>query len=156
MSSTNRRPNRPAPDKQPPDPHDTAVRLLAQRPHSAAELRRKLRARGCSPEAVEEVLERVREVGYQDDAAFARSVVAYRSHHRGRAAIAAELARRGLGRDDAAAALADLDFDDELAAARRLAARLGPLEPRRLAGRLERRGFSTEVIRAVIDADPLD
>jgi regulatory protein len=132
------------------------VRLLAQRPHSAAELRRKLRARGCSAEAVEEALERVREVGYQDDAAFARSVVAYRSHHRGRAAIAAELGRRGVGRDDVTAALADLDSDSELAAARRLAARLGPLEPRRLAGRLERRGFSTDVIRAVIDTDALD
>ena len=154
--TTNRRPKQPAPGKPPPDPHDTAVRLLAQRPHSAAELRRKLRARGCSAEAVEEALERVREVGYQDDAAFARSVVAYRSHHRGRAAIAAELGRRGVGRDDVTAALADLDSDDELAAARRLAARLGPLEPRRLAGRLERRGFSTDVIRAVIDTDALD
>ena len=154
--TTNRRQKHPAPDRQPQDPHDTAVRLLAQRPHSAAELRRKLRARGCSAEAVEEALERVREVGYQDDAAFARSVVAYRSHHRGRAAIAAELGRRGVGRDDVTAALADLDSDSELAAARRLAARLGPLEPRRLAGRLERRGFSTDVIRAVIDTDALD
>jgi regulatory protein len=154
--TTNRRRKQPAPDRQPPDPYDTAVRLLAQRPHSAAELRRKLRVRGCSPEAVEEALERVRDLGYQDDAAFARSVVAYRSAQRGRAAIAAELARRGVGRDEAAAALAYLDSDDELRAARRLAARLGPLEPRRLAGRLERRGFSAEVIRAVIGADAFD
>ncbi|MDR0359133.1 MAG: recombination regulator RecX [bacterium] len=140
----------------PPDPYDAAVRMLAQRPHSAAELRRKLWARGCSPEAVEAALERVRGLGYQDDASFARSVVAYRSSHRGRSAIAAELARRGVGREVAAAALAGLGPDDELEAARRLASRLGPVEPRRLAGRLERRGFSTAVIRAVVELEPLD
>lgn len=141
---------------RPLDPYDAAVRLLAQRPHSAAELRRKLRARGCAPEAVEGALERVRGLGYQDDASFARSLVAYRSSHRGRSAIAAELARRGVGREEVAAALTDLGSDDELRAARRLAARLGPVEPRRLAGRLERRGFSTAVIRAVVELDPLD
>jgi regulatory protein len=105
---------------------------------------------------VDGALERVRDVGYQDDAAFARSVVAHRSSHRGRAAIAAELVRRGVGRGDAASALADLGSDHELEAARRLAARLGPIEARRLAARLGRRGFSSDVIRAVIEARAFD
>ena len=71
---------------------DAALVILAQRPHAAAELRRKLRQKGHEAEAIEAALTRLAELGYLDDAEFARALVGWRAGKRGRRAIAAELA----------------------------------------------------------------
>jgi regulatory protein len=128
-----------------------ALRLLGQRSHSTAELAQKLARRGCAGEGIDHALRRLRELGYLDDRGYADRLVERRAGERGRNAIAAELARKGVPRELAAEALAGLGRDDQLQAARRLTARFGPLEPRRLAARLERRGFGPEVIRAVLE-----
>jgi regulatory protein len=112
------------------------------------ELGRKLRQRGCSGAEVEEVLERARARGYLDDEAFARALVAQRSTVRGPALIAAELAAKGVPRSLARAALESLGREEQVAAAGRLAARMGPS---RAAARLQRRGFAGNVIREALD-----
>lgn len=68
--------------------------------------------------------------------------------------MASELAARGVPRDVASAALAELDGEAELDAARRAAGRLSAtareLELARVAGRLRRRGFGESTIRSVL------
>jgi regulatory protein len=134
----------------PPDAFDAAIRLLGVRPHGEVELRRKLARRGCPPEHVDEALERVRRLGYLDDGAFARALVAYRVGGRGAAMIAAELAARGVDREVAAEALAEVSEADQVAAARRLAARAPSADRQRVAARLQRRGFAPDVIRTAL------
>ncbi len=138
------------PHGSPPDAFDAAVRLLALRPHSAFELRRKLRLRGCQREEIDTALERVRDLGYQSDAGFAESLVRTRAGSRGRISLASDMAARGVDRTVAAGALAGITREVELDAARRVAAGMPAVEPARLGGRLQRRGFSAEVVRQVV------
>ena len=49
-----------------------ALRLLAAHPRSEKDLRQRLRRRGLPPPAVDAAAERVKELGYLDDTAFAR------------------------------------------------------------------------------------
>jgi regulatory protein len=139
----------PRPRVGAPDPYQLAIRLVGFRAHSEAELRQKLLRRGCEPADVEATLERLRGQGYLDDDAYARSLVARRSAGRGTVLIAAELAARGIHRDLAAVALGELDRGQQVEAARRLVERSPGLEPRRLAARMQRKGFAAEIIREV-------
>lgn len=134
----------------PPDGYAVALRLLALRPHSTAELRRKLRQRGCPAEEVEEVLGRAAAHGYLDDDAYARALVSRRAAARGPALIAAELAAKGVSRSLAAVALEGVSREDQVAAAARLAGSLSMRDPNRAAARLQRRGFSWDVIREAL------
>lgn len=99
-------------------------------------------------------MSRLTELGYLDDAAFARSFVDWRKGSRGRRAMASELAARGVPRDVASAVLAELDGEAELEAARRAAGRLSggatELDLAKAAGRLRRRGFGESTIRTVL------
>jgi len=131
----------------------TAVRMLATRAHSARELRGKLLRRGHPADEVATALERLREGGYLDDAAYAQGLVARRATGRGLRAIASELAARGVDRQVAQEALAGLDPDSQLEAASALVRRLqraGPIDAEHIGARLLRRGFSVEVARAAL------
>jgi regulatory protein len=134
----------------PPDAYELSIRLLAMRAHGTVELARKLRQKGCTAEDVEEALLRLRDSGYLDDDAFAASVVRRRMTQRGRVLIAAELREKGLSEEVSARALAEVDAEVELQAAQEFAERSGSVEPERLAGRLQRRGFAASVIRTVL------
>src|SRR5687768_11641733 len=57
------------------DAIDGALRLLALGPRSERDLRDRLRRRGLRRSAIDAAVERMRELGYLDDAAFARSFV---------------------------------------------------------------------------------
>ena len=126
---------------------DTAVRILARRSHSQAELKLKLRRRAYDSVAIEDALSRLGELGYLDDAAFARSLANRRGGERGRRAIAAELAAKGVSREVIQATLAGISDDDEVAAAGRILSRRPDSEPaEKTVARLAHRGFSREVI----------
>ena len=128
---------------------DRSLLILAGRPHSAAELSRKLRQRGHEDKEVEAAVRRLRELGYLDDRAFAESLVGWRSRTRGRRAMASELAARGVAREVAAEVLAAVDPDAEVEAARKLAEQDRD-NPARAASRLRRRGFSESTIRTAL------
>jgi regulatory protein len=128
-----------------------ALRLLAVRPRSAAEIAR------------------LREQGLIDDAAFAGSLVRDRVRLRPQGArrMAGELRAKGVDEAIARAAIRetlDDEATDEAGLARRAAAKWRPRpgeEPaaarRRLHGFLTRRGFDGDVVREVIDeALPVD
>jgi regulatory protein len=143
------------------------LRLLTGRAHTRAELAKALRKRGVEDDVSARLLDRFDEVGLIDDAAFAGQWV--RSRHQqsglGRRAIAAELYRKGVDREVAAQALAEVDPESERRTARELIERRlrtlrvdGPGERakvgQRLLGMLARRGYpsgvATEVIRAAL------
>jgi regulatory protein len=134
---------------------DAGLRYLAVRAHSRFELRRKLAQKGFEADDIDVALARLTELGYLDDDAFARALVRRRSVTRGPAALAAELASKGIGRDVAAAALGDLDHSTQLEAAIRLAERLYAGRPvpgykemlDRIGSKLVRRGYPGGVVR---------
>ncbi|NHC13617.1 regulatory protein RecX [Motilibacter deserti] len=125
---------------------------LAAAPRTRAQLEAALAKRDVPEEAGRAVLDRFTELGYIDDAAFARSWVASRSAGRGlgRRALAQELRTRGVAAETVAATLDDLDPTASEQAVRRLVARklagTRGLDPavrlRRVAGMLARKGHA--------------
>ena len=105
---------------------------------------------------MESTVGRLAEMGYLDDAAFARGLVRRRSQTRGSLALAGELAGKGIDREGAATALAGLDAETELVAATRLAERLYAARPspgyretlNTVGAKLARRGLPAGVVRA--------
>ena len=85
-----------------------AARFLEARPRSTDEVRRRLREAGYKGELVEGAIARLTELGFLDDAGFARSWVESRdrARPRGARALRDELRRLGIGTADAEAALA--------------------------------------------------
>jgi regulatory protein len=163
-------PGRPDQD----DPESVArlicVRMLTAAPRTQAELATALRRRGIPDHAAQAVLARFAEVKLIDDAMFARAWVDSRHHSRGLAgrALGAELRRRGVGPDDIASALEELDPELELATARELVDRRlagtrgqpGPVRMRRLAGMLARKGYAPglayRVVREALEREAAD
>jgi SOS response regulatory protein OraA/RecX len=126
---------------------DVAARALARRDRSETDVRRILARKGVSDVEAEEVLERLRGLGALDDARFAAgraTGLAERGY--GDAAIAARLARDGVERELADAAISALAPERDRAAS--LVARRGvtPRTARWLAGR----GFSSDSIESAV------
>jgi regulatory protein len=141
--------------------HERALRCLAQREHSRAELARKLGKLGSEDEVSAE-LDRLVELGLLSDARFADAYVRAKATRFGTTRLKSELARRGVGAEQIDLALADSCTESELQRAcdihrRKFAA--GPADARewaRQARFLQGRGFSTEIIRRVLKEHPGD
>jgi regulatory protein len=157
---------------------EAAATFLAVRPRSVAETRNRLRHLGYPPAIVDTVLERLADVGYLDDEAFARAWVESRdrARPRGQNSLRRELALKGVERDVVEAVLmerAEPDPDvgpgghdtsdgaspgpDRVAAVRLLGRRRAALDrepdPRKRRQKayalLARNGFDPEVCREV-------
>lgn len=155
-------------DAEPPEPdadpvevaRNIAFRKLAASARTRHELDAALQKKNVPDEVAATVLDRLEEVGLVDDEAFAQSWVESRQQrrHLSRSALRRELSSKGVDRDHVDAALATVDVEDELAAARALAAKKAAstagLDPvvrhRRLVGVLARRGFGSGVIATVL------
>ena len=151
-----------------------AIRLLEARPRSVADVRTRLLRAAWPAPLVEAAIERLTQLGFLDDEAFARGWLESRdrSNPRGERALKVELRRRGVGQDVVDAALEERretaattsrdDPDaaaspDEVAAERLLGRRARSLE--RLAddrarrqwayGLLARNGFDPDVASRV-------
>ncbi|HEX8508708.1 MAG TPA: regulatory protein RecX [Propionibacteriaceae bacterium] len=150
---------------EPDADHESVARTIVLRKLSAqartrAELSKALSSKQVPLEAAEAVLDRMQEVGLVDDAQFAREWVQSRQQrrHLSRTALRRELSGKGVDRDQIDAALEVVDGDDELRAARSLAAKKerstsgldSTVRHRRLAAMLARRGFSPGVISQVL------
>jgi len=141
--------------------YERALRALARRALSEAELRAALAREGHSAEDIEAASLRLRQVGYLDDGRLAEQVV--RSHaRRGHAARRAEdeLVRRGIERGSIDGALERQRLDAapapdlEQRLGELLAAERGPLDPRalrRVYNRLLRAGFEDWQVRAALE-----
>lgn len=146
-----------------------ALRLLKVRARSRHELRRRLEDKEFEPQHVDEAMERVEAWNLLDDADFAQQWVIERAVSKGatRARLRQELAHKGVGEQDIAAALSEVSAEDERARAHELiATRLRRHESadlsdrenrlkvkRRLVAFLQRRGYSPGVAVAVVEAE---
>ena len=136
-----------------------ALALLARAMHSRRALARKLSRGGFGAPAVEQALARLDELGYLDDAGYARLWVRGRVARGGdgRGKVLAGLLNHGISRHDAVAALdAEYPTDLEAELCRKLAARLlqrHPADPRagaRVARQLAGRGFPGHLVSAAL------
>ena len=82
------------------DAYEAAVRYLAGRPHTVAEIHRHLRSKKFDAETIDRAIDRLRAQRYVDDEAFARWWVEQRERFkpRGQRALRTELAQKGVGR----------------------------------------------------------
>ena len=149
---------RAARGKAPAAARATALRLLARRDYSRAELAEKLRSRGASAPEIDATLDDFERLGYLSDARYAQAVVSQRAGRLGQRAIARDLHDKGIGPDAAKDALATLADRDELADATALwARRFGqpPADDREKARQLRfivSRGFSVAIAFKVLRA----
>ncbi len=92
----------------PPSLKGRALRLLSTREHSRTELERKLRRHEVEPGQLRKVLDELQAKGFIDAQRVVESVVHQRAGKLGVARIRQELQHKGVGGDEAAAALAAL------------------------------------------------
>ncbi|MGB2693793.1 MAG: regulatory protein RecX [Dehalococcoidia bacterium] len=137
---------------------ESALRLLAHRPRSEKELRDRLARKGFLGQPIDEAIVRLRELGYLNDAAFARFWIDTRQTMRPRSQrlLTSELRWRGIEQELAVEVTADISDDDAAydAASRRLGSLRGLEYQRfreRLGGFLTRRGFGYEIARRTIE-----
>ncbi len=137
-----------------------ALNLIAFRPRASGELQRKLREKGYPPEAAEAAINRMRDLGYLNDATFADRWIENRQEHRPRSRrmLTQELRQKGIDADTIEAALEETEIDefgDALDLARKKASSMQDLDTptrhRRLSGFLSRRGYGFDVIRKVLE-----
>lgn len=135
--------------------HSAALSLLSYRRRSERELSQRLRLRGMPPDVIEEEIQRLRNAGLLNDEAFAQTWVEERMPGRSQRLLRYELLGRGVNAtlaDEAVSAVDDRTA--ALALARGRAPRLAGLAfaqfSRRLAGFLQRRGFSYDLVAEAI------
>ena len=108
---------------------EAALRLLERTRRTRADLSRRLRENGFTPQVIEQVLARLEGVGLIDDIEYARAWLAGRWGRRpaGWRRLELELRQRGVSQDDAATARGRLEAEqggaDEVAGARKVIAR---------------------------------
>lgn len=137
---------------------DHAAQLLARRPYSTAEIRRKLQSTDTAPPIIDEVLARLERMGYVDDHAFAQYWVENRERFRPRGprALRYELRQKGVAQSVIDAVLGEVDAHDSAYHAVQDHIRrwrgLAQADFRNKAGAfLARRGFGYDIIREVVD-----
>lgn len=147
--------------RQYPEALNAAVAFLAIRARSVYEIQKKLEQKHYLNEAVEMALYKLEKERLTDDAAFAKSWVANAASRRvGRQRLMRELSQKGVDRETAEAALADMDetTNDEAAitAAQKLLRRYlsEPDEKKamsKLMAAMARRGYGFDEARRAIE-----
>jgi regulatory protein len=151
--------SRPASETEgPAAAHRAALALLAAREHSAAELRRKLAARGHAPVQIEEALAGLAREGLLNETRYAEEYVRTRSAKGyGPVRLGLELAQRGVAREVIATVLDARERRWRALAGAARRKRFGDEPPRDLHERarqarfLYQRGFDAEQVRSALD-----
>lgn len=141
---------------------NAAYRFLTYRPRSRAEIEAKLHDKEFNEAIIEAVLAHLARLGYVNDLQFAREWTRSRIRLRGfgRRRIGQELKNKGIGRELIREVFDEVfNEETEIETAKRVAEKkLNTMKSldrvirrRRLAGFLERKGFSFEIIRDVLN-----
>jgi regulatory protein len=139
----------------PASPRERALRLLARREHSRAELARKLAESGCDATEVETLLDEFEARTWLSDRRFAESWVADHLARAGSVKLAFELRQRGVGEATIDAVLNEAR-DSEVERARTVWQKKFGTRPADLAEKarqmrfLQGRGFAPEVIHQTL------
>ncbi len=129
---------------------DAALRLLSRAAQTRSGLTRKLRARGFSAQAAGAAVERMIELGYLNDRAFAESWARFRLSGRkeGWRSLYRGLVRNGIPRSLAEEVLSSVCTEEvELEGARNL---VRGMAPKAAASRLTSRGFRSRTIARIL------
>ena len=148
------------------DPYDVAVRYLASRPKSVAEIARHLRGKRFDVADVQRAIDRLRAQRYVDDEAFARYWVEQRERFkpRGDRALKSELLGKGVSREVIEVVLGERAPDADVEQAKRALSRpmtrwgtlAAPERKRKIHAYLAARGFDYGTIEEVIQASVRD
>jgi len=135
-----------------------ALRFVSYRPRSVYEVQTHLQRKAFDEETIEQVLAYLNGLELLDDVAFAQYWIEQRETFRPRSryALGQELRQKGISREIVAAALEEVD---ETAAARRAAEKQAnrwaglpeDVFKEKMAGFLQRRGFSYDIIREILE-----
>ncbi|MGE5392380.1 MAG: regulatory protein RecX [Candidatus Saccharibacteria bacterium] len=137
--------------------YDKAIELLSRRTHTAEELRRKLlRRKIADPAVVEDVIAKLKELRFLNDADAARfyleSLIRYKSF--GYFGLLQKLLLKGVAKSAAGELLDELlDLDTEAAIARKLLGKQAKSKQpgkQRAAAMLMRKGFRSQTIAKVL------
>jgi regulatory protein len=137
-------------------PKVLAVRMLARREYSRAELTQRLAHKGIARDDIKQALDALAAGGYLSDARYANAVVAQRSGRYGKRAIAYALREKGISAPDVQVAMAPLADTDEFADATALwqqrfgAAPANQREKARQVRFLQSRGYGLSVVLRVL------
>ncbi|MFZ0105508.1 MAG: recombination regulator RecX [Thiobacillus sp.] len=141
---------------EPDELRERAMRLLARREHSRAELGRKLGLAGFDACDIQPLLDEFEEKRWLSDRRFAESYVADHRARAGAVKLAFDLRQRGIADNIIEAVLSD-NRDSELERAQAVWQKKFGSAPADLAEKarqmrfLQSRGFAAEVIRRVVD-----
>jgi regulatory protein len=148
---------------RPQHPFDRAVRLLAARARTTAEIRDRLERAGATADEIAATLERLSRAGYLDDRALAQTQAEglLRDGRMSPRAAVLKLTARGIPPELAEQSVAALAPDEPSLARAALAKRFGatPLDPTnsaRAARFLSSRGFPEDVIAQLLGPLPED
>jgi regulatory protein len=138
---------------------ERAIALLARREYARAELRERLLAGGATRDEVDAVLEELAGLGYLSDERYARAVVHQKQGGYSKRAIGAALKAKGVTAEASAAAVAEIDTDDQAALVALWRRRFGraPDNERDKARQvrfLQSRGFSLSAIFKLLREPP--
>lgn len=151
---------------EPGDAYDVAVRYLATRPRSVAEIHRHLRTKRFDDEAIAKAIDTLRAQRYVDDEAFARFWLEQRERFRPRGdrGLRSELLEKGISRDVVELVLGERAPDADVEQAKHALSRpmtrwvtLAPQErKRKIHAYLAARGFDYATIEEVIRSSVKD
>lgn len=149
-----------SPEKQESRARNVVLHQLARSAKSTSQLRKILEQREISTEIAEKVLERFTEVGLIDDAAYAETIVNSRRNYKGlaKSAIKRELNEKGVSQELVEEAISGITAEDDFESAKQLATRRfrqmahldKAVRTRRLAGYLQRKGYTSNSVFAAI------
>ncbi len=158
---------RPSPAATPVgDAYEVAVRYLAGRPHTVAEIHRHLRSKRFDQADIDHAIDKLRAQRYVGDEAFARWWLEQRDRFkpRGDRALRTELAQKGVARDVVDTVLGERAPDADVELARRALSR--PLtrwanmpdaeKRRKIHAYLVGRGFDYDTIEEVVRREVTD
>ena len=143
-----------------PDAYEAALTSLDFSARTAREIEQSLARRGFVPPVARAVTEKLAEARLIDDKAYAARLAEGAARKKtGKFAVRRKLMAKGIGEEDAEAALGQLDEAQQARAAQEAAQKLGrkyaALEPRearaKLSQALARRGFSWDAISAALE-----
>lgn len=137
---------------------ERAGRVLSQRDYSEQMLERKLLEVGYLPQTCARVVERLRGLGYLDDARYAQNLLERKKKRSGTRGIAQQLRLKGVDKAVTEEVLAGFSAQEELAAACAQAQKYVANKPwerrdacRRCIAFLSRRGYPYDVARAAAE-----
>lgn len=131
---------------------DRAVKMQAMREHTEKEVARRLRQSAYPEEIVQKVMDMLTTAELVSDERFAETWVRHRAKSKGRRMIAAEMMQKGVSPDTAQQALTEFSAEEELTAARKIAAKMtkqGKDAPHVMQA-LMRRGYAYGICRQAL------